>query len=510
MSYDEILPHLSHGKFGKYQKRVYILLCFPNISTAFHILSGISILAIPDHRCKLDGELSNSSFHLPADVWNSSFPFDKEKKAYSKCEYFISDSNESVKCSEFIWDSSIVKSSAVKSFSLVCDENVLKAAGDSMVMLGILIGSYIFGELSDKYGRRPILLFSLLIQVVFGFLTALSPEFISFAICRVIVGGSTIGVSLVSYCSCLEMVGKQYRPHAGTVIMMFFSLGYILLGLLAYFIHDWRWLQVALTLPGILFLSYWWIIPESTRWLLANNQKEKAIAQIEKIARVNNLKVPRRLLEKLEAEPETFDSGKKHSVFDLFKTPNLRTKSILIFYNWFAISACYYGLSWGSGSLVGNQILNFILSGLVEIPAYYFLILTLNRWGRKLIMSGSMICAGAVLLLSLFIPETWTWLVLTLSMLGKMSITASFGTVYLFSTEQFPTVIRNAALGACSMSARIGGISAPFVIHLSQSWKPAPFVIFGVTAFVGGVFSTFLPETRNRELPETLDDAERI
>ncbi|CRK91511.1 CLUMA_CG005172, isoform A [Clunio marinus] len=510
MNYDEILPHLSRGNFGKYQKRVYILLCIPALVTAFHLLGGVFLVNLPDHRCKLDGELSNSSFHLPADVWNSSFPFDKEKKAYSKCEYFSSDSNESVKCSEFIWDSSKVKSSAVKSFSLVCDKNVLRASADSMLMLGLLFGSYIFGDLSDKYGRRPTLILAFLVQEVFGFLAAISPEFFSFAICRMFVGGATSGIYLVGYCICLEMVDKESRLNAGTYIMMSFSFGYVVLGLLAYFIHDWRWLQVALTLPGILFLSYWWIIPESTRWLLANNQKENAIAQIEKIARVNNLTVPRRLLEKLEAEPETFDSGKKHSVFDLFKTPNLRTKSILIFYNWFAISACYYGLSWGSGSLVGNQILNFILSGLVEIPAYYFLILTLNRWGRKLIMSGSMICAGAVLLLSLFIPETWTWLVLTLSMLGKMSITASFGTVYLFSTEQFPTVIRNAALGACSMSARIGGISAPFVIHLSQSWKPAPFVIFGVTAFVGGVFSTFLPETRNRELPETLDDAERI
>ena len=55
------------------------------------------------------------------------------------------------------------------------------------------------------------------------------------------------------------------------------------------------------------------------------------------------------------------------------------------------------------------------------------------------------------------------WLTIVLAMIGKLAITSSYGTVYVFSTEQFPTVIRNAGLGACSMSARIGGILAPYI-----------------------------------------------
>lgn len=48
-------------------------------------------------------------------------------------------------------------------------------------------------------------------------------------------------------------------------------------------------------------------------------------------------------------------------------------------------------------------------------------------------------------------------------MLGKLAITSSYGTVYIFSTEQFPTVIRNAGLGAGSTSARMGSILAPII-----------------------------------------------
>lgn len=311
------------------------------------------------------------------------------------------------------------------------------------------------------------------------------------------------------------MVGKESRMVAGVVFMMFFSCGYMLMGVFAYFIHDWQWLQVALTIPGALFLFYWWFIPESTRWLLANNKKTEAIEQIQRIARSNRVVIPQEVLDKVvEAEVEVNSeiNLKKPSLLDLFKTPNLRTKALLIFFDWFVISGAYYGLSWSTGSsLSGDPILNHVLSGAVEIPGYIFLLLTLNRFGRKKILAGNLIFAGTVLLLSLIVPEKTNWLVITLTMLGKMSITASYGTIYLFSVEQFPTVIRNVALGAASMAARIGGISAPFLLYLStQFWPPLGVTFFGITALIGGLLSTFLPETYNTQLPETLADGERL
>lgn len=308
------------------------------------------------------------------------------------------------------------------------------------------------------------------------------------------------------------MVGKESRLYAGTIIMMFFSAGYMMIGVIAFFIRDWRCLQIVLTVPGLLFLLYWWFIPESTRWLLANNQREKAIEQIQTVAKANKLTVPQEILDKIQSDNESSDNiaEKKPSLLDLFKSPNLRTKSLLIFFDWFIISGAYYGLSWSTNSLGGNEYINFVISGAVEIPAYTFLIFTLNRWGRKVILTGSMVFGGFTLLLSLLIPDSNYWWIVGLTMLGKMSITASYGTIYVFSAEQFPTVIRNVALGASSMSARIGGIAAPYLIFMSQFWKPAPFLIFGVAALLGGVLSTLLPETYNTQLPETLDDGERL
>jgi OCT family organic cation transporter-like MFS transporter 4/5 len=282
----------------------------------------------------------------------------------------------------------------------------------------------------------------------------------------------------------------------------------------AYFITEWRTLQIALTIPGLLFFSYWWFIPESTRWLLANNRHREAIDLIQTAAKENNVTVPQDVLDKLiepdvekkpEGEPES-----KPSLLDLFKYPNLRKKALLIFFNWFVNSGTYYGLSWNTNNLGKNQLLNFVISGAVEIPAYSFLLLTLNRWGRRTILAGCMIVAGTTLVLTAFVPLKYEMLLVTLAMIGKMAITSSYGTIYVFSAEQFPTVIRNVALGAASMSARIGGILAPYFNLLSDIWKPLPFIVFGAMALIGGTLSTLLPETHNKDLPETIEDGENF
>lgn len=114
-------------------------------------------------------------------------------------------------------------------------------------------------------------------------------------------------------------------------------------------------------------------------------------------------------------------------------------------------------------------------------------------------------------------------------MIGKLTITSSYGAIYVFTAEQFPTVIRNVGLGASSTFARIGGVIAPYVIHLviydfnfliilnifipimllqSEIWMPLPFVIFGSCVLFGGVMSLLLPETLNKKLPESIQDGE--
>lgn len=77
-----------------------------------------------------------------------------------------------------------------------------------------------------------------------------------------------------------------------------------------------------------------------------------------------------------------------------------------MFFFRFVNSTAYYGLSWSAGDLGGDTRLVFILMGLVEFPAYTFLLLTLNKWGRKINISGFLILAGLSLLATLVVIES--------------------------------------------------------------------------------------------------------
>ncbi|XP_011211490.2 organic cation transporter protein [Bactrocera dorsalis] len=534
MSYDDVINYL--GDFGKYQKQIYFLLCLPAISCAFHKLAGVFLLARPEFRCLLPFEnpLNATYDSFPPEHWNLTYPIDPLTDKFQRCEYYNIDyttdylqtattpatANGTVKCSHYVYDRSKYENSAVTEWDMVCARGLLTATSDSLFMLGVLLGSIIFGQMSDKYGRKPIFFASLVIQVIFGVLAAIAPEYFTYTISRMVVGATTSGVFLVAYVIAMEMVGSTYRLFAGVTVQMFFSLGFMLTAGFAYFIHDWRWLQIALSLPGLLFMCYHWVIPESARWLLSKGRKEEAIVVIEKAARINRVTIPSEVYDNLideaaerEKKDEIVSDGadeKAPTVFDLLRYPNLRKKTLVILFDWFVNSGVYYGLSWNTNNLGGNVLLNFMISGAVEIPGYTFLLFTLNRWGRRTILCGCMLVAGGALLLTIFVPENNNWLIILFAMIGKLAITASYGTIYIFSAEQFPTVVRNVGLGASSMVARVGGILAPYLNLLGEIWRPLPLIVCGFLAFFAGLLSLMLPETLNKPMPETIADAEQF
>lgn len=65
-------------------------------------------------------------------------------------------------------------------------------------------------------------------------------------------------------------------------------------------------------------------------------------------------------------------------------------------------------------------------------------------------------------------------------------------------------------MGLCSMAARVAGILAPLILLLDEYWEPLPLLIFGSTCIVGGLLLLFLPETRGRQLPETMEEGEHF
>ena len=160
--------------------------------------------------------------------------------------------------SGYVYDKSTFGSSAVMDWNMVCNHKTMRATAQSTFMLGVLIGSYLFGEMSDRFGRKPTFFLSIVLQIIFGLLAGFAPEYYSFVAARLVIGMTCSGVFLVSYVLAMESVGTKYRVIAGTLCQYYYTFGFFLMALMAYFLnHNWKLLQISFTVPCIIFLSYW-------------------------------------------------------------------------------------------------------------------------------------------------------------------------------------------------------------------------------------------------------------
>jgi len=177
---------------------------------------------------------------------------------------------------------------------------------------------------------------------------------------------------------------------------------------------------------------------------------------------------------------------------------------------WPIVTLVYYGITFSMASLNDNLFLSFILSSLVEVPAIMGVALLMDVWGRRSLFSTSLIISGG-LCIGCGVLDKGT-IRTVLAMFGKLFSTSSFTLVYFYTAELYPTTIRSTGVGVCSLMARIGGFSAPFIAtYLPKvTGAAAPYLVMGGFAILGGLLALLLPETLGSNLPDTMEDVENI
>nr|XP_040017145.1 solute carrier family 22 member 13 isoform X4 [Gasterosteus aculeatus aculeatus] len=461
MNFDGILCLI--GGFGKFQKILFVWICLPQIFLAFHMLVSVFTGAVPPHLCRsLGGDLTPPDFnfsHVAAvgvrRDGSCTLPLNRSSAAA------LADGHPAGSCQGgWEYSTETFQSTTVTEWDLVCDSASMNNMGSSVYMFGLLVGAVVYGSLADKYGRRIIILINLAVQAVFGVGAAFAPNFYVYIALRFVVGTSISGVIMNAFVLGTEWTGPKQRMLAGIITDYFFGFGYMLLAGVAYLIRDWRKLQLAISAPGLLFVSYIWVLPKSARWLMANDRKEEAWELIRTAAQMNGKPLTKDLeVCQVHNIEEKTVVKKKHSFIDLVRTPKMRKQSLIVFYLWFANVLVYYGLSLNISDFGMNIYLTQMIFGLVEMPARTITLFTLNR-SRKLSQLAFLAVGGSACLLTIFIPNELSVVKTVLAMIGKFGITASLSIIYVYSAEVFPTVIR------------MGSASAPCVLGLEGSWLP--------------------------------------
>ncbi|KAG9347516.1 hypothetical protein JZ751_005084 [Albula glossodonta] len=242
-TFDDILEEA--GKFGRSQKRIFALLCLVSVPWAGVYVGIVFQGFTPEHWCKDQAakEFRETCGWDLQDARRHTIPLVNTSAGMvpSQCERYDVDWNaSSLTCEDpqANFTTSMPKAtckdgweydyegrvSFVTEFDLVCADAWLVDMFQATLNVGFLVGSIAIGYLADRafYG--------------FG-----------------VKGGWVAGYVLLT-----ELVGVEYRRTVGVLYQMFFSVGILILPLIAYFISDWRWLQVAITAPYICFLAYYW------------------------------------------------------------------------------------------------------------------------------------------------------------------------------------------------------------------------------------------------------------
>ena len=317
----------SVGRWGWFQTRIGLIFFFCQATMAPGVYAALFTDYTPKHYC-----VNSSEEEFNITVWNSM------KTEERRC---------GEGCQEWTFDQSVFHSTASSDFNIVCDQAVLKALSNTFRMSGLLVGSFFFGWLSDKFGRVVSVTAAGMTLVISQALNGFSNSYSMFAILNVFMAAGGVGTHLVSFVLQFEWSCPKYRTKASVFAQVPFAVGFLYVVALSWCTRSssWRTLQWVIAAPNLLFLVFPLLLPESPRWLVSKGRGLAALASITTAAKSNNLPKPAGsivLNKPVEGEEEGISSLAQH--------PCLIFRLFIMSINWIVITLCYYGLSMNSGN----------------------------------------------------------------------------------------------------------------------------------------------------------------
>ncbi|KAL8609047.1 hypothetical protein ACOMHN_059860 [Nucella lapillus] len=373
---DDLIHQLGYP--GRFQIMVFILVALNFFPVVFHHVCMAFYSYTPPFECRprhaeASDVIPDVSASAMASYEVNGVNVTSRKRShviYRSCDVLVtskSGDNRSEVCAagEFRYLLPEGEKTVVMEWDLVCDQAYLTHLAATVYYCGVMLGGFACGYLSDYFGRRPVILAGLAGGTVLGTALGFVQNFPVFLVLRFIVGFLMQGLHMASYIMAVELFPVKERTLAGCVIQVFWGGAVLALGGVAWLLKDWRHIQLAISLPSVLALSYVWLVPESLRWLLAKEKSTRAEKLIKHIASFNKLDTPLRtqpqlattaLLQQRRELPDSnhnncakvqrsTEEGKEKrrekekkagqgSIRDLFSTTVMLKRSLILFSLW--------------------------------------------------------------------------------------------------------------------------------------------------------------------------------
>lgn len=376
---------------------------------------------------------------------------------------------------------------------------------------GMVVGATCAGLLSDRFGRRPIFVTSMLCWGVASLLMGFSWNLTSLLVFRFFIGVGMGAEFPIAQSLLSEFVPAKHRGKYIGWLEGFWPIGFVVAGIASVILVPWQGWRAFFVLMFVLSLYALYIrrgVPESPRWYEARGQFSGADAEMrryeDKIERAMGRSLPPPSSVSVTEEP-----GRRMPVLELF-TNRYRRRTTVAWSMWFFILLGYYGItSWigkllaDSGMTVAESITFVLLMTLWGIPGFLTASYLLDRVGRKAVLSGFTVLSAAA-----------AYFYGTAAAMTELIVFGSFmqfflfgmwSALYAYTPEMFPTRSRATGCGTASAWGRVGAMIGPSLVPVIMvTWgDSAVFAVFAGSFVVAAAVVVLLgTETRNRVLEE--------
>ena len=400
----------------------------------------------------------------------------------------------------------------------------------SCALLGCLLGALISGRLSDRFGRKPLLVAAAVVFAVSSVGTGMASAFLTFVLWR-IMGGLAIGIaSNLSPMYIAEVAPAQLRGKLVALNQLTIVVGILLAQIVNWMIArpippnadaqqilqswngqaGWRWMFGATAVPSLLFLIAMLLAPESPRWLAKNALSEKARRVLE---RIGGERYSLRALEDIETS--LADTTEKSDFRALLQPRMTRVLllgvSLAVLQQWCGINVIFnYAeeVFSAAGYQVSDMLFNIVVTGAVNLIFTFIAIGTVDKLGRRaLMLIGS---AGLAIIYSLlgafyFVHSRGVhMLALVIAAIACYAMSLAPVTWVVIS-EIFPNRVRGSAMSIAVSALWVACFILTYTFPLmNHGLGPAKtFWIYAAICMLGFAFiKSRLPETKGRTLEE--------